>query len=292
MRPYPRRVNARIFLGIALLSAGAARAADPPLPAGFPDLVGPRSLALSASIGAAASNEGIWVNPAAVGVYRRYSLETDGFVDRRGAATTARLYGGSVVDSISSPVAAGISYMHQDQGPYDGNAWTGVLSGPIGKGLHLGVAGKYLSFHGARNVSAGTVDAGIFWQVADQLSVGAAGYNLVSIGNPDVAPKGYGVGAAIGSDRSIQVTGDWRVDLDRAPKSTNTWAAGAEVLLGDLVPVRAGWMKDETLGGTWWSVGAGLVTRSGVSLDFGYRQSLQDPSARTLAAALKVFMFQ
>ncbi len=286
------RILLGIAVGAALGGAGAAGAAEPPLPAGLPDLVGARSLALSASIGAASSNEGIWVNPASVGARRRYSLETDVFVDRRGAETTARLYGGSIVDAISSPVAAGISYMRQDEGPYGGAAWEAVLSGPVARGFYLGVAGKYLSFHGAKNVSAGTVDAGVFWQVADQLSLGVAGYNLVSIDNPAVAPMGYGAGVAIGSDRSIQVTGDWRVDLDRAPKSTNTWAVGAEVLLGDLAPVRAGWMRDETLGGTWWSLGAGLVTKSGVSLDVGYRQSLQDPSARTLAAALKLFMFE
>lgn len=283
---------ARILLGIALLGAGAASAAEPPLPAGYPDLVGPRALALSASIGIAASNEGMWVNPGAIGARRRYALESDVFVDRRGADTTARFYGGSVVDSMSAPVAAGVSYMRSDEGPYTGNAWEGVLSGELAKGFYLGVAGKYLSMRGPKNVSAGTVDAGVLWQVANELSLGVAGYNLVSIDNPAIAPKGYGAGVGIGNDRSFQLTGDWRADLDRRAKTTNRWAVGAEVLLGQLVPVRAGWMRDETLGGSWWSLGAGLVTQSGVSLDIAYRQSIEDPSARTIAGALKVFMFQ
>jgi hypothetical protein len=64
------------------------------------------------------------------------------------------------------------------------------------------------------------------------------------------------------------------------------------VLLGRLVPLRAGWMKDETLDTRWWSIGAGLVTRNGVALDVGYRQSLDDPSARTIGASLKVFLLQ
>ena len=64
------------------------------------------------------------------------------------------------------------------------------------------------------------------------------------------------------------------------------------MLLGRLVPLRAGWMKDETLDTQWWSVGAGLVTRSGVALDVGYRQSIEDPSARTIAATLKLFLMQ
>jgi hypothetical protein len=34
------------------------------------------------------------------------------------------------------------------------------------------------------------------------------------------------------------------------------------------------------------------VSRNGVALDVGYRQSLDDASARTLAATLKVFLFQ
>ncbi len=284
---------ARISLAaVVACSAASVRAADPPLPAGVPDLVGPRSLALSASIGIAAGNEGMYVNPAAIAPRRRYALETGLFVDRRGADTDARLYGASVLDSQSSPVAGAVSYLRSDEGPYTGNLWEGVLAGPVAQGLYLGVAGKYLSMKGPRNTSAGTVDAGLFWQVAPYVSIGGAGYNLVRIANPAVAPMGVGAGVGLGSDRSFQLTADWRADFDRAPKTTNRWSIGAEALLGDLVPVRAGWMRDETLGGSWWSIGAGLVTRGGVALDVGYRQSIEDPSARTIAGTLKVFLFQ
>jgi hypothetical protein len=288
-----------IRLALALLACAASAAtavAETPGPAGFPDLVGPRALALSASIGVAAGNEGIYLNPGAIAARKRYSVELGGFVDRRGADTDARFYGGSVVDSLSSPVAGAVSYVRGDEGPYTGNAWNAVLAGSIAQGLYLGVGGKYLSFKGPRNVSAATVDAGLLWQVAEYVSLGAAGYNLVTIDQPAVAPMGFGAGAGVGSDRSFQLTADWRADFDRtpaaAPRTTNRWAVGAEALLGDLVPVRAGWMKDETLGGSWWSVGAGLVTRSGVAIDFGYRQSIDDPSARTIAGTLKVFLFQ
>jgi hypothetical protein len=283
----------RIRLGLALLAcAASAAAAETPLPAGFPELVGPRALALSASVGVAAGNEGIYVNPGAIAARKRYSVEVGGFIDRRGADTDARFWGSSVVDSLSSPVAGAISYVRSDEGPYTGNAWNGVLAGSIAQGLYLGVGGKYLAFKGPRNVSAATVDAGLLWQVAEYVSLGAAGYNLVSIGNPEVAPMGVGAGVGVGSDRSFQVTADWRGDLDRGSRTTNRWAVGAEALLGNLVPVRAGWMRDETLGGSWWSAGAGLVTRNGVAIDFGYRQSFDDPSARAIAATLKIFLFQ
>jgi hypothetical protein len=51
-------------------------------------------------------------------------------------------------------------------------------------------------------------------------------------------------------------------------------------------------MKDETLDGQWWSAGAGLISQGGVALDVGYRQSLDTPSARTIAATLKMFLFR
>lgn len=277
---------------MVLFVAGVASAADPPAPMGIPDLVGPRSLALAGGAGIAASNEGLYVNPAAAGARRRYSLEGLMLVDRRGAETTGQFFGLSVVDSLSSPVAGAVSYVRAQKGPYTGNVWHAALSGPIARDFHLGVAGKYLQVSGPRSADAATVDAGLFWQVAEYLSIGGAGYNLVSIANDGVAPMGAGAGIGIGSDRSFQVTADWRADFDRRGKTTNRYGAGVEVLLGQLVPVRAGWARDETLDTRWWSVGAGLVTQAGVALDVGYRQSLDDSRSRTVAATLKVFLFQ
>lgn len=281
-----------MFCGIALLAASAAAAAEPPLPGGIPDLVGPRALALSAATGIAAGNEGLFLNPAAIGARKRYSVEAGLLVDRRGADTAGQFYGASVVDSLSSPVTGGVSYVRARRGEFTGSVWHLALAGAIAKDLHLGVAGKWLDVKGPRNTEAATVDAGLFWQVADYVSVGAAGYNLVPIANEAVAPMGAGAGIGLGNDRSFQLTADWRADFDRAGKTTNRYAAGVEVLLGQLVPLRAGWSKDEMLDARWWSIGAGLVTRNGVALDVGYRQSLDDASARTVAATLKVFLFQ
>jgi len=282
-----------------LLAVGVAAAAEPPLPGGIPDLAGPRALGLSASIGAAAGNEGIFVNPAAIGVRQRYSVEGGVMVDRRGAETAGRLYGASVVDSLSSPVAVGVSYLRADEGLYTGNVWHGAITGPIAEGVRLGVSAKYFDVEptgaapaGAEGTDSVTVDAGLYWQVARLVSIGAVGYNLVSVANDAVAPMGAGAGLAIGSDQSFQLTADWRADFDRAGETTNRYAAGAEVLLGGLVPIRAGWARDETLGGRWWSAGVGLVSQGGVALDVGYRQSLDDASARTIAATLKIFLFR
>jgi len=285
-------VHARTLSAIVLLATGSALAAEPPPAGGIPDIAGPRTLGLSAAIGTAAGNDGLYLNPGAIAARKRYSVETGLILDRRGPDTVDRFLGGSIVDSQSSPVTAGVSFLRAEQGTFTGNIVHLALAGPIADKLYLGVGGKYLSVRGPRNTSAATVDAGVLWQVADLVSIGFAGYDLVPVGNDAVAPMGAGAGIALGNDRSLQVTGDWRADFDRRGKTTNRWATGVEVLLGRLVPVRAGWIKDETLDTQWWSIGAGLVTQNGVALDIGYRQSMDDPSARTIAATLKLFLLQ
>jgi hypothetical protein len=290
----------RILLAAVLLS-GTALASSPPPPGGIPDIVGARTLALSASIGAAGGNDSMYLNPASIAARKRYAVEGLALFDRRGGTTVDRFLGGSVVDSQTSEVAAGFSYLRAQRGLYEGNVFHGSLGGAIAHGLWIGVGGKYFSVDlqdSARggtlrdSSSAVTADAGLLWQVTEYVSIGGAGYNLVPIANEAIAPMGAGAGIAIGSDTSFQVTADWRGDFDRADKTRNRYSVGAEALLLRLIPVRAGWMKDEVLDTSWWSAGIGLVTAQGVALDVGYRQSIPDPSARTIAASLRLFLFQ
>jgi hypothetical protein len=283
-------VHARI-LAASLLLAGNALADELPLPGGIPDIVGARMLGLSAGIAAAGGNDGLYLNPGSIAARKRYTVEGGLLVDRRGSRTVDRFIGGSAVDSMSSPVSAGFAYHRAQEGVFTGNIFHGALAGPVSQGLFLGVGGKWFSVDGPRSSSAATVDAGVLWQVSELISVGGAGYNLVPIANEAIAPMGAGAGIAVGNDRSLQVTGDWRADFDRAGKTTNRYAAGVEVLVARLAPLRAGYMQDETLDTSWWSVGAGLVTQS-VALDVGYRQSLDAQAARTIAASLKLFLFQ
>jgi hypothetical protein len=289
-----RRFIPAALLVLSLAIRASAQSEEDPLPppGGVPDIAGPRTLALSAGVGIAAGNDGIFVNPAAIAARRRYSVEAGGYIDRRGNENVAQLFGLSVVDSLTAPVTAGVSYLRAQGGEFEGNLFHTAFAGPIVERLYLGASLKWLSLRGAERVGAATADAGLFWQVADSLSVGAAGYNLIPIHHEQIAPMGFGAGLAIGNDRVLQLTGDWRVDLDRGGSgSLNRYAAGAEVLLARLVPLRAGWAYDEALRQQWWSVGIGLVTRNGVALDVGYRQGLDAPDARSIAASLKLFLF-
>ena len=283
----------RAAISLVLALAASAAAAQPIPPGGIPDFVGPRTLALSSTIGAAAANDGIYVNPASIASRKRYSAELIGYADRRGSENADRFYGGSVVDSQTTSIAAGVSYLRDQGEGYEGNVFHLALAGAVAQDLHLGVTGKLFTMHGNVDYQSANLDAGIFWQVVELLSIGVVGYDLVPGGNGYVAPTSAGAGVAIGSDRSFQMTAEWLADFDRAGagKVKNRYSAGAEALLWNLVPVRAGFMKDDILGTNWWSAGDEIVTPSG-AFDIGYKQSTRDPSARTVAASIKFFIPQ
>jgi hypothetical protein len=293
------------LLALLALAAAAARADELPASAGLADVVGPRALGLAAATGVASGNDGMFVNPAAVAARRRYSLETLYAVDRRGGSDAGRYLGASVVDSLSAPVTVSLGYLRPVEGPQRGNLFLFGLAGPISEKLYLGAQARYLAIQQpdltgttTERISAVTADAGLFWEVSDYISVGASGFNLLPIGHktaaPPPAPRTVGAGLALGSDTSFKVMADWRATLEGAQgaKTTNRYSAGAEVLLGGVAPLRAGFQKDETLKTSWWTLGFGLVSSSGAALDVGYKQSVSRPDARVLAASFKLQFLQ
>lgn len=301
-------MNARPLLAAAALAAALAPAPpaaaqvpvfDPPA-GGLADVTGPRALALGGGTGVASGNDGIFVNPGATAARKRYSVEGLFAADRRGGADAGKYVGASVVDALSSPVAASFAWVHPLEGFQGGNLFVGGLSGAVADRAWLGVQGRYLSVReedaagAVTRVNAVTADAGLYWEVSDLLSVGVAGFNLVPTGHERSAPRTLAAGLAVGSDTSLKLTADWRADFDRVrdaadrARTTNRFGLGLEVFLGDMVPIRAGWLKDETLDTSWWSAGAGLVAPNGVAIDLGYRQSLTKPDAREVVVAFKL----
>jgi opacity protein-like surface antigen len=294
----------------ALLAACAAAAADSPPPLTVPDLVGARTLALQAGVGSASATEALFLNPAAIAARKRYTVDAFYLTDRRpglsGAARQQDDFGGSVVDSVSTPVAAGMAYLRSAKGLEKGTLLRLALAGPVADRLFLGVQGNYFDLSGAERVASTlNMDAGLLYQATELVSVGASGFNLFSARHREVMPRGFGAGIAVGSDASLQAVADWHVDLDRggwdagsrawkrtttgSSKSTNRWSAGVEYMVSGSMPVRAGYQIDDTSKTRWWSLGLGL-TSTKAALDLGYRQSTTDPRARTLAVALRVFV--
>ena len=283
-----RRILTLVLAGT--LPAGAARA-DAPLPLGVADLMGARPLSVAAYRGIAPGNDGIFLNPAGLAVRRRFASEVQYLYDGNADTTGGQWFSISMVDSETSSVAGGVAATRFASGPWLGWATHLAMASPVAPGLYLGATGKYLTLGGPDGDSAKALsaDAGLYWEVSPLVSLGLAGYNLLPAGHKQLMPRAVGAGLAVGTDRFIHLALDWRADFDRRPSTTHLLAIGAEVLVSDLVPVRAGFVKDDTLGGKWWSVGTGLVSASGVALDVGYRRSLDSPTDWAVAAALKVF---
>lgn len=286
-----------VFLGFAVAAALAAGArGDEPIPAGIPELVGARGLAMSAYRGIAGGNDAMFTNAAALAARRRYSVETQWMIDRAAGGTAFQGFGGSVVDSTTTSVTGGFAYTRVPSGDWQGNLYDVALAFPLADTLFFGATGKYGALNGpsSQHMSAADVDVGAYWQASRLISLGAAGYNLVNAGHKRVLPRGFGAGLAVGDERRFQIAADWRADFDRAPggKTTNLYAIGAEVLLVDMLPLRGGYLRDETRHASYWSAGLGVVTSSGVGVDASFRQGIERSDDRTFAVALKLFLFQ
>jgi len=280
-------------LALALLaSARAAAAADPLADPSIADLEGARTLSLAASRGLPGGNDGMFANAAALAARRRYSIEGQYLQEKLSGGRQWQWFQVSVVDSETSAVTGGASYTRLVSGPAVGNLYHAAMAGPVGGGLFLGATAKYLDVRTAAGSRLGavTADAGLYWQASQLVGLGVAGYNLVPVGDRVQAPRALGAGISIGDEQRFHLLADWRRDFERAGRRTDAWMAGGELLLGGSIPVRAGWLHDDTRGGTFWSAGIGLVSSSGAALDLAYRQSVELPADRTMALAIKLFV--
>jgi hypothetical protein len=257
-------------------------------------------LALQAGVGAATGTEALFLNPAALAARKRYTVDAMYLTDRRGDATGSDrrqdYLGTSIMDSSTTSVAAAFGYYRALQGVETGTLLKLGLAAPVTRGLFAGLQANYFDLHGAERVSSDVnLNAGLFYQVTTKVSVGGSAYNLIHSKHHETEPQGYGLGFAAGSESALQVTGDWRIDLNRvrhadgSAKATNRYAVGAEYLFDNAVPVRAGFQVDDTSKTKWWSLGVGWVSNR-LAVDLGYRQSATDPQARTIAIALRVFV--
>jgi hypothetical protein len=279
-----------LLLAAAALPAAAQEGPLPPTPTNF---VYARSMAIMAYRGLAGDNDGIFYNPAALAARKRFDVNLGGLMYRVGADTDATMFGGSVVDSVSSPVTAGFSYNYvttlgyKTKGAFGGMT-NMAIAFPISEAFFLGATGTYLNLYAPlTTVNAFTVTAGAFLSIGRFFSAGFTGYNLINTYHPDVLPLAMGGGAAIGPGDTFHVTGDWYREFGRNGVHADKWAAGAEVFLFDVASLRGGWLYDAGANLQWWATGAGFAM-SGFGVDLAYRQSFGGTTFRTLAAMMKV----
>jgi hypothetical protein len=280
-----------------LLAAGAlpVRADEGPLPPTPTNFVYARSLGMAAYRASTGGNDAIFYNPAAIATQKAYTVDMSGIMFRVGDSTDGTMFGGSVVDSASTTVAAGFSYNYVTTLGYStrgafGGMLNMALAFPVGDNLFIGATGTYVNLYAdAGSVNAITMTVGALLRVGRWIQASFIGYNLIATYHPDLLPLGMGAGLQLGPSNVFHVLADWSRNYGADDVHSDKWSLGAEVVLWDMLAARGGWLYDDGQKSQYWCVGAGF-TYSGIGADIAYRGSFGGTTFRTLAATLKILV--
>ncbi len=286
-------------LSIGAVAALILLAASPALGQGR--FEGARPMGMASAFTASASGNGaLYHNPAGVGTIFMYSVEGSYQLSPDGFNTL----NASIVDSKLNPkLAAGAAYSYEFNSDEDNNftghdARVALASPVVPERLVLGVGGRYLSFtQGKEDLLSGfTLDVGATLRIADGFFMGVSGNNLIDPcqGNdadcPAVAaPRSVGGGLAFGSSIGFLISADVRADFSPDDDVRMIYAGGAEILLAQVLALRAGYQyrdleKENVLG-----VGGGIKTDA-VGIDVGYQRRFE-AKEDILNIALQLYFF-
>lgn len=214
------------------------------------DVLTPRGISMGgAGVASASGALGPLLNPAGMTLIRQYSVEAFYGFDVQSIGSTLHA---SVVDNVTSRVAAGIYYTFVHDNPkitYPGVTLpnqvlregheTGLsLAMPFGDHFSFGLTSKYTTVQtavanpaadqpgqpksflldtstGPNSTASGfTMDAGLALHLGDSFNIGLAGYNLIPLHSFD-APIGMGIGLSYLYSNRFIVTADARIAFDK-----------------------------------------------------------------------------
>jgi len=273
------------------------------------DFVGTRPLGMGGAHRAIVTgNDAIFMNPAGMSLFRRYSLEAQyllvpKFGSKEGPEEHVAHI--SVVDSQLQYFATGLAYTRVQRGDdKTGNRYDLAFSVPLTEGLLIGADIKYLDFDrkDRSGVDAVTGDLGILLQTTIGLHVAVVGYNLTNTADYVEHPVSMAAALMYSPFRSLELSFDWFINFQKlediedptgAKKTGYAYAFGVEYLLMGQVTIRAGYLIDQsrpTGNDQFWSVGVGYVSRS-FAFDFGYRGSVNHTDwGNRFGFGVRVFM--
>jgi len=238
-----------------------------------------RGVALGTGARATAlSNSAVLYNPAAMVLTRTYQVE--GTVDYMPDRHTVAL-GGSVADSLTSRIAAGLAV----RGFLGGNRGLGGIDGrlalalPLSDAVSIGVSGRYLNIsHEDSLLDPGgeakgfTMDASLRVSPTPMLQLYVGGYNLIDRKSA-YAPMIVGGGAGVTLGDLAVIAADVLVDVSSFRRENLTYGAGLELLASQMLPIRLGYQHDTQREQHTLSFGVGYSNRQ-VSVDLSMRQDL------------------
>jgi opacity protein-like surface antigen len=225
-------------------------------------------------------------NPAAVAAFRTYRIELTGAWDWVGKDASGMV---AVADSTTSALAAGVSYQLVSLGKGTQRATahlnTVALAVPLADSFMIGVSSRYLLMRGARQANAITGDAGILVRPSDFLSIGVSAHNLIATGNPELT-RYYSAHAGVFAGL-LTVAADVRADFETNHQTTFTYSGGMEFVLGQNIPLRAGYTWDGFTRSSQLGLGIGVLTGGG-GFDLAYRHDFGGEKGRLIALTFKV----
>lgn len=225
-------------------------------------------------------------NPAALAAFRTYRIELTGAWDWEGKDATGMV---AVADSSTSALAAGVSYQLISLGKGSQRATAHVntvaLAVPLAESLMIGVSSRYLLMRGARLANAITGDAGILIRPSDVFSLGVSAHNLIGTGNPELT-RYYSAHAGVFAGL-LTVAADVRADFETNDRTTFSYSGGLEFILGQNIPLRAGYTWDGFTRSSQLGVGIGVLTGGG-GFDLAYRHDFGGEKGRLIALTFKV----
>lgn len=300
--------------GFALtLAAPRAASADPSstsIEQGYElgEVQHPRSVAMGGAQQVfGGSTSAIFLNPANLPLYRVYHIEAIGAF---GPEAGRQSYGGAIADSSTNRLAGGFggTWSQMDTDGID-RSFTDLrlaLAYPLGDRVSLGMTGRYLRVgqrvargpFGASLASDGTrdeplmnqftFDAGAAVQISEQVRFGLSGRNLTATGS-GLAPLALASGLGW-SNQTFTVEADALVDFTTWGSARPRAMLGAEMLVADRFPIRAGYRYDDGMRTHAVSLGLGYVDRK-FSVELGGRRDVvADHPATMLSLGLRFFI--
>jgi len=256
-----------------------------------------RGLALGTGVRASAlSTAAHAYNPANLPVGRLYHVEGSvayvPSVERWGLEA-------AVVDSASNRLAGGLSFrgiLGNGSEGYSGYDTRLSLGFPASDAVGLGVAGRYLNLSrdsdgeqdGQELAEGFTFDAAFRLTPTEGIHIAGLGYNLIDV-HSALAPRRVGGSAAIAVGDTIIVGADLLFDLTTYDDPEMTVGGGVELLAGEQIPLRAGYVHDAGRGVHRVSGGLGYIDQL-MGLELAMTQEVSGGNATTVVASLRYFV--
>jgi hypothetical protein len=286
-----RPVKLTAVLGVLFLAA----------PAGAQTFNDPRVVGMAgAVVGDPLHNSALFTNPA--GMARAYTYAAEAIYDRVGPGALNAV-GADVVDSKTQPalaVGAGYGYIFsdpsEDVGVSGHDVRLGFAHAIAPNSAFAGMTLHYIHLNRdapLEDTKGFTLDAGALFSLSPNFHVGLVGKNLIDQHDPEF-PRQAGGGIAYTGD-VLTIDFDTLADFSTADSTKPVFRLGAEAIISDSFPLRAGVERNQATEQTFVAGGIGFLSSgeagtNGTQLNVSFRQNLDQTKNYQLAVGLTIFM--